>query len=97
MSKANDSSITVTCGKCGLSVQVPTGGRRLCGCGTWLSGDQPVMVAEVQPAAEEAGAARWPRIEGDLSAIERLNDGYAASPANWARPSSASSASSKSC
>ncbi len=76
MSKANDSSITVTCGKCGLSVQVPTGGRRLCGCGTWLSGDQPVMVAEVQPAAEEAGAARWPRIEGDLSAIERLNDGY---------------------
>ncbi|MCC6419653.1 MAG: MoxR family ATPase [Gemmataceae bacterium] len=55
-------------------VQVPPGGRRLCGCGTWLSGDRP---AEAQaPAAELEPAAGWPRIEGDLAAIERLNDGY---------------------
>jgi MoxR-like ATPase len=27
-------------------------------------------------AAPAAGATSWPRIEGDLSAIERLNDGY---------------------
>src|SRR6266436_5905151 len=77
MKKASDQSITVKCGKCGLSVQVPAGGRRLCGCGTWLSGDQPVEVIEAEaiPVAEEA-APRWPRIEGDLSAIERLNEGY---------------------
>jgi MoxR-like ATPase len=56
-------------------VQVPAGGRRLCGCGSWLSGDEPVDVAE--PVLEAATAAEpWPRIEGDLSAIERLNDGY---------------------
>jgi MoxR-like ATPase len=88
-------------------VQVPAGGRRLCGCGAWLSGDEPVPVVEpveedlpeLIPAASTRPAARpspsvpaaaprtaaapahgggegWPRIEGDLSAIERLNDGY---------------------
>ena len=29
----------VRCKSCGLLVQVPAGGRRLCGCGAWLSGD----------------------------------------------------------
>src|SRR5438552_364401 len=29
----------VQCQNCGLTVQVPEGGRRLCGCGTWLSAD----------------------------------------------------------
>jgi MoxR-like ATPase len=62
-------------------MQVPAGGRRLCGCGAWLSGDEPVAapsmaaaepVFEATPDTEEP----WPRIEGDLSAIERLNDGY---------------------
>jgi MoxR-like ATPase len=64
-------------------MQVPAGGRRLCGCGAWLSGDdaaipivapssEPVPVLEAAPAFHEPG----PRIEGDLSAIERLNDGY---------------------
>src|SRR5262245_51011639 len=65
---------SVQCGNCGLVVQVPPGGRRLCGCGTWLSGvaDGPTVVEPVLAVADEG----WPKIEGDLSAIERLNDGY---------------------
>jgi MoxR-like ATPase len=54
-------------------VQVPDGGRRLCGCGTWLSGDEVPVVVEAE-AAEPA--ERWPRSDSDLAAIERLNDGY---------------------
>jgi MoxR-like ATPase len=77
-------------------VQVPPGGRRLCGCGSWLSSEpeekparaqhQPAAEVEtvdvLEPVEEEAPALAgapgeaWPRIEGDLSAIERLNDGY---------------------
>ncbi len=114
--------MNVRCRTCGLSVQVPAGGRRLCGCGTWLSADeeaipevepvevlpdvlpsvppQPAPSARPQPAGGKPPAATrvpvsspsaparqaptgappategWPRIEGDLSAIERLNDGY---------------------
>jgi MoxR-like ATPase len=54
-------------------MQVPAGGRRMCGCGAWLSGDE-----DDAPVIESVGAAAepWPRIDGDLSAIERLNDGY---------------------
>jgi MoxR-like ATPase len=68
---------------------VPTGGRRLCGCGAWLSGEtepaptlEPLAELEEVPVLPavvgrpEAATAAWPRIEGDLSAIERLNDGY---------------------
>jgi MoxR-like ATPase len=55
-------------------VQVPPGGRRLCGCGAWLSGDAPAPLV-VEPA-EPPAAERWPRIDSDLAAIERLNDGY---------------------
>src|SRR6516165_1346122 len=70
----------IRCKNCGLMVQVPAGGRRLCGCGSWLSGDEPVEAEAVEPELEvlEADPADqpWPRIEGDLSAIERLNDGY---------------------
>ena len=67
---------TIRCKNCGLLVQVPAGGRRLCGCGAWLSGEEPQETPE--PALEREGepAEPWPRIEGDLSAIERLNDGY---------------------
>jgi len=63
----------VQCQNCGLIVQVPEGGRRLCGCGAWLSADEVPVVVEA--AAEEPGE-RWPRIDSDLAAIERLNDGY---------------------
>ncbi len=55
-------------------VQVPAGGRRLCGCGAWLSGDEPTPVTV--PATEAPPVERWPRIDSDLAAIERLNDGY---------------------
>ncbi len=65
--------VTVECQNCGLPVKVPIGGRRLCGCGTWLSGEEPIADAEVVDAEQKE---KWPRIEGDLSAIERLNDGY---------------------
>jgi MoxR-like ATPase len=67
---------TIRCKNCGLPVQVPAGGRRLCGCGAWLSGDEPAIEV-VEPVLEADEVAEpWPRIEGDLSAIERLNDGY---------------------
>lgn len=68
----SDGPLSVRCGKCGLMVQVPAGGKRLCGCGNWVAAEEPVLVAE----ADLADAGAWPRIEGDLSAIERLNDGY---------------------
>jgi MoxR-like ATPase len=64
-------------------MNVPSGGRRLCGCGAWLSGEEPepatiaVSPQEAEEVLDAAPAeANWPRIEGDLSAIERLNDGY---------------------
>src|SRR4051794_14185745 len=63
----------VRCQTCGLVVQVPAGGRRLCGCGAWLSADEPEPVEELE-AAPPAG--HWPRLEGDVAAIERLNDGF---------------------
>jgi MoxR-like ATPase len=56
-------------------MQVPVGGRRQCACGTWLSGEEaPLAVPVVEEVTDEEG--KWPRIEGDLAAIERLNDGY---------------------
>jgi MoxR-like ATPase len=72
----------IRCKTCGLLVQVPDGGRRLCGCGTWLSADEvavlepleePPVLAAVPTAVP---AENWPRIDSDLAAIERLNDGY---------------------
>ena len=68
---------SIQCENCGLVVQVPAGGRRLCGCGEWLSANGEA--AEAQPVAEavpleEPGS--WPRIDGELAAIERLNSGY---------------------
>jgi MoxR-like ATPase len=66
----------VKCSNCGLVVQVPEGGRRLCGCGTWLTGAVATPeIVEAEPVAFDP-ADRWPRIEGDMSAIERLKDGY---------------------
>ncbi len=91
-------TVTAACPKCGLTMQVPVGGKRLCGCGTWIVGTAAAKVETPrapaaqaapppvpQPAARVAApaasvptapAASWPKIEGDLSAIERLNDGY---------------------
>src|SRR5579859_5827380 len=92
MKKTEDEGpVPVQCPNCGLTVKVPAGGRRLCGCGTWLSATDPpprataavadaVGVETGEPAepveATPLPGQRWPRIEGDLSAIERLNDGY---------------------
>jgi MoxR-like ATPase len=64
----------IRCKTCGLSMQIPAGGRRMCGCGAWLSGDEDLSL--VEPVAEPVATQPWPRIDGDLSAIERLNDGY---------------------
>src|SRR6185312_11790378 len=67
----------IRCKNCGLMMQVPAGGRRLCGCGAWLSGDDVPPAAETSPEEEEpvlleaTPTEAWPRIEGDLSAIER--------------------------
>src|SRR5438105_4092715 len=70
----NYAPVPVRCKKCGLMVQVPPGGKRLCGCGNWIAAEEPVLLAETQLSSGDP--AQWPRIEGDLSAIERLNDGY---------------------
>src|ERR1043166_9043724 len=74
--------VAVKC-KCGLTAQIPAGGKRLCACGKWLPAEGPTapMAPEVEPIETAAGGGAaggpgWPRIEGDLSAIERLNDGY---------------------
>jgi MoxR-like ATPase len=76
MKKSTDQPVSVKCSNCGLVVHIPVGGKRLCGCGTWLAGEKPVEAAEVELVEEQAAPTSWPRIEGDLSAIERLNDGY---------------------
>src|SRR6516225_1908880 len=65
---------SVRCNNCGLVVQVPADGRRLCGCGNWLSGEEPPIEPIILD--DDGQEERWPRIEGDLSAIERLNNGY---------------------
>jgi MoxR-like ATPase len=71
----NDAPVTVRCKQCGSTAQVPPGGKRLCACGTWLSAAAAVEEPLTETAAE-GGAKAWPRLEGDLSAIERLNEGY---------------------
>ena len=66
----------IRCKTCGLSMQIPAGGRRMCGCGAWLSADEEDDCPSSRPPESRAPAQPWPRIDGDLSAIERLNDGY---------------------
>ncbi len=70
----NDVPVPVRCKKCGLLVQVPPGGKRLCSCGNWIAVEEPAALAAVPLSPDEL--TQWPRIEGDLSAIERLSDGY---------------------
>ncbi|HLW67192.1 MAG TPA: MoxR family ATPase [Gemmataceae bacterium] len=71
---------SVQCDQCGLTVQVPAGGRRLCGCGNWLyAPDEDAIIeadmiednGESKPQEEPA----YPRLEGDLASIERLKEG----------------------
>ena len=94
-------TVNVTCPKCHMTMPIPIGGKRLCGCGTWISGvvaptanvptatalpagpaeaipvEEPrAAVARPTPSARPAVPDQWPRIEGDLAAIERLSDGY---------------------
>jgi MoxR-like ATPase len=71
----NDSLVSVRCKTCGTTAQIPVGGKRLCACGTWLAGSVE-EAPRAEAAADPAAAKAWPRLEGDLSAIERLNDGY---------------------
>jgi MoxR-like ATPase len=87
-----------------MTLPVPVGGKRLCGCGAWISASAappvlaplnavPVEIPMESPPAPQptriSPAARssapptmappqdaFPRIEGDLAAIERLSDGY---------------------
>src|SRR5262245_59571284 len=69
----------IRCKTCGLLVQVPEGGRRLCGCGTWLSAgaDEPIVLEpDEAPVVGAAPVENWPRIDSDVAAIERLNEGY---------------------
>src|SRR4051812_47662230 len=71
----------IRCKTCGLMVQVPEGGRRLCGCGTWLAGSEDAVLLEpIDEPEVTVGATpveeRWPRIDSDVAAIERLNEGY---------------------
>jgi MoxR-like ATPase len=71
---SQDALISVTCKKCSREMQIPAGGKRLCACGSWVSASDQVPTLEL--AQPVAGGAAWPRIEGDLAAIERLNKGY---------------------
>jgi MoxR-like ATPase len=60
-------------------MQIPAGGRRMCGCGAWLSGDEELPLVELESASAEPAhepGGKWPRIDSDMAAIERLNDGY---------------------
>jgi len=69
--------IPVQCQNCGLVVQVPEGGRRLCGCGAWLSSEELPVVIDAEPEEKPLELVdRWPQLNEDLAAIERLNDGY---------------------
>ena len=64
----------IRCENCGLTMPVPPGGRRLCGCGSWLyapEADEEPVAAEVVAEPEPA----YPRLEGDLASVERLKDG----------------------
>src|SRR5262245_37228713 len=70
----SDVPVPVRCNKCGLMVQVPPGGKRLCGCGNWVAAENPVELADAPLTPGDL--MQMPKIEGDLSAIERLNDGY---------------------
>jgi MoxR-like ATPase len=53
--------ISLRCPKCGLVLQIAPGGRRLCGCGHWLTAD--------------AASADQESPDADLAAVEKLTAG----------------------
>ncbi|MCX7701178.1 MAG: MoxR family ATPase [Gemmataceae bacterium] len=68
---------SVRCDHCGLIVQVIPGGRRLCDCGNWVEADRSLRDSDeaipvVVPAASPEPT--YPRLEGDLAAVERLKE-----------------------
>jgi MoxR-like ATPase len=69
----------VHCENCGLTVQVVPGGRRLCGCGNWLSAPEENgevhEVADAEVIAHGSPEPSYPRLEGDLASVERLKEG----------------------
>src|SRR5262245_42563815 len=64
--------IPVRCRNCGLLVQVPAGGKRLCGCGTWLAADGDAgfeVVAEGDEAAAERLAVGCRRLLAECAKV----------------------------
>ena len=66
----------IRCKTCGLSMQIPAGGRRMCGCGAWLSADDeddlPVLGDAEEPARAKPGrasTATCPPSNGSTTAI----------------------------
>ncbi len=78
---ATDQPVEVQCTSCGVKTKIPAGSKRLCACGTWLSAEGALNAPQVVPVVDNTPplpkeAERWPKIEGDVAAIERLNAGY---------------------
>jgi MoxR-like ATPase len=65
----------IRCDECGLTVQVPPGGRRLCGCGNWLYAPELSDAEPLAAGAVDDAEPIYPRLEGDLASIERLKEG----------------------
>lgn len=69
--------ITVRCDHCGQLVQVASGGRRLCACGNWVEVDVAVDESDENipmVVSVSSSEAVYPRLEGDLAAVERLRE-----------------------
>jgi MoxR-like ATPase len=66
---------TIRCDHCGLTVQVPPGGRRLCGCGNWLNAPEEEPERAERSLEMEDIEPDYPRLEGDLASVERLKEG----------------------
>ncbi len=68
---------SVRCEHCGMVLLVRPGGKRLCDCGNWVVAEQDVEVSDeavpmVIPAS--TNEPTYPRLEGDLAAVERLKE-----------------------
>ena len=65
------------CTKCGTTLPVPIGGKRLCGCGTWING-QRYEVLKSGTGFVERGIASWygPDFHGRLTSNREVYDMY---------------------